>query len=245
MPKFPGPVKHNNPDEAILDLTKRQVIGIGIFNNNDSGEVRRDNLHSNLRAKGYIATLTDTSASYVYTGNTIIDDDWRDSNNWAAIGGSSLPSGGFEDDILTKTSGDNAAWKPTLNTTALKVKNHGDSPISSEIMFSRKVTGEATAPLDILGEVLAEGFDIYGTIRTGKPSIRFVAGSGVGPTDNRQKSYIEFRVSDDGGTKKAFEISSDRKIVLSQLTDNEIPTAELGGLYYNTTQNSYYVAKST
>lgn len=244
MPKFPGPVKHNNPDEAILDLTKRQVIGIGIFEDVETVNTGRNDLHANLRTKGYIATLTDTNASYVYTGDTIIDEDWEDSNKWSAIGGSSLPAGGDVDDILTRTAGDTAAWKPVLNTTALAVKNHGPSPISSEIIFSRKVNGEATDAEDILGEILAEGFTSDGTIRTGKPSIRFVASGDAGPTSQWQGSRIEFRVSNDNGTEKAFEISSDKKVLLAQCVDTEIPNPERGGIYYNRTQDDYYVAKN-
>ena len=242
MPIFPGPVRHNNPDDAILDLTKRQVVGIGIFEDITTAVTGRNALHANMRTKGYIATLTGTNVTHAYTGATTTYNDWIDTNNWSTIGGSGLPSGGEEDDVLTSISG-NATWKPTINTNTLTVKNHSVNPGNSEIIFSKKDIGGYTADGDLLGEIRAEGFSINGNVRTGTPSIRFVAIGGY-PTAGTQASNMEFRVTDTGGVAfKGLSVTSDRKIILSEATDLQIPAPAFGGFYYNSTQDTYFVGR--
>ena len=243
MPIFPGPVRHNNPDDFILDLTKQQVIGIGIFPDTSTVDTGRDALHANLRTKGYIATLTGTNVTHAYTGDTTSYSDWIDTNNWSTIGGSGLPSGGDDDEVLTSISSV-ATWKPTINTNTLTVKNHDIYPGDSEIIFSKKDTGSGgyTADGDLLGEIQTEGFSDNGTLRTGGSGIKFKAGNDESDS-YFQTSSIQFRVSGSNTVFTGLEVSSDRKIVLSEATD--VPTAKLGGIYYNTTQNSYYVGKQT
>ena len=109
MPVFPGPVRHNNTQSPILDLTNLQVVGIGIFPN----IAGRDALHANLQTDGYIATILDINKTFVYTGGG-----WTDTVNWSNVGGSVLPSGGSNDDILTRTGEGTAAWRDTLITVS-------------------------------------------------------------------------------------------------------------------------------
>ena len=234
MPIFPGPVRHNNTDSPILDLTQNQVVGMGIF-----GTVSdRDNLHVNMQTDGYIATVRDVNQTYVYNGGG-----WGDSNNWATIGSGNLPDGGVENDVLTKQQFGVVNWQDTIKTTSLTLLNHSVNPGNSEIIFSRKDTSGYTGDLDILGEIRAEGFNLHGSTRTGNPGIRFMAEKDVA-SSTYQTSHIEFRISNTTGSHKAFEISSDRKIVLASIADIDIPTAKSGGMYYNSTQDTYYVGKN-
>lgn len=233
MPVFPGPVRHNNTQSPILDLTNLQVVGIGIFPN----IAGRDALHANLQTDGYIATILDINKTFVYTGGG-----WTDTVNWSNVGGSVLPSGGSNDDILTRTGEGTAAWRDTLITKNITIKNHETNPGASEIVFSRKDTDGSTLQGDILGEMRAEGFTVGGGTRTGNPSIKFVS-SGASSTAAFLESDIEFYVSNPSGTHKALELSSDRKVVLASIEDADTPTAVLGGIYYNSTQDDYFVGK--
>lgn len=241
MPIFPGAVSHNNTDSPILDLTKNQVIGMGIFPS-VTGVGGRDALHVNLQTDGYIATILDISETHVYTGGT-----WADSNNWASVGGTGIPSGGSINDVLTRTDATSANWVGTITSRKLTVKNHEDNAGDSEIVFSRRdtIAGAYTSHGDVLGDIRAEGYNINGSLRTGGPSIRFTA-VGEHPTSNQQASAIEFRVSNLSGVQtKALEIASDSKIILASIEDADIPTVVLGGMYYNSTQDNYFVGKVT
>lgn len=244
MPIFPGAVRHNNEDAAILDLTKNQVVGIGVFDviGTSAVDEARDDLHANLRTKGYTATVRYNSTTYVYTSDAYDDDSWTNTNNWSIIGGSALPDGIDIDDVLTY-NGSDAAWQNTVTTKKVTIKNHATNPGASEIVFSRKDTDGSTLQGDILGEISAEGFSIGGVTRTGNPSIKFVS-SGASSTSAFLESNIQFYVSNPNGTQKSFELSSDRKVVLASIEDVSIPTVVLGGIYYNSSQDNYYVGKN-
>jgi len=236
MPIFPGPVRHNNDNDYILDLTKNQVIGSGIFADIDE----RDGLHTNMQTPGFMATVLDLSTTYIFTGPT-----WTNPNHWSSIGGSGLPSGGLVDDILTTTGVNTVAWKHTLNTRTLTVKNHDTNPGNSEIIFSKKDTGSGgyTVDGDLLGEIRTEGFSDDGTLRTGGSGIKFKAGNDA-PDSYFQTSSIQFIVSGSSAAFTGLEVSSDREIVLSEATDTQIPEPAFGGFYYNSTQDSYFVGKN-
>ena len=194
MPIFPGPVRHNNDNDAILDLTNLQVVGIGIFPNIEG----RDALHVNMQTNGYIATILDIDKTFVFLGG-----DWADSTNWSNVGGSVLPGGGYNDDVLTRTGEGVGAWKGTLITKNITIKNHDVQPGASEIVFSRKDTDGSTLQGDILGEMRAEGFTVGGATRTGNPSIKFVS-SGASSTASHLESGIEFYVSNPLRTTKSY-----------------------------------------
>ena len=82
------------------------------------------------------------------------------------------------------------------------------------------------------------GFNSSGTEKTGS-SIKFVAdgsvGSGIG-------SRVEFWTSTSGTSntpEKALTVDTDKKIIFAG--SSSVPTAVLGGMYYNTTNNAYYL----
>lgn len=76
MPVFPGEVTHNNPNAKILDLTRNQVKGIGMFDT--IGE--RNSLDERMRHEGYIAIVG--TVAYIFVGPT-----WTDENSWETFGG--------------------------------------------------------------------------------------------------------------------------------------------------------------
>tara|TARA_R110002167_G_scaffold41391_2_gene126458 strand:+ start:4390 stop:5118 length:729 start_codon:yes stop_codon:yes gene_type:complete len=241
MPIFPGAVRHNNENAAILDLTKNQVVGIGVFDVLATSEQdeARDDLHANLRTKGYTATVRSNNTTYVYTTDSYDDDSWIDTSNWSIIGGSSLPTGIDVDDVLTY-NGSAAAWSNTITTKTLTVKDHSTSPGACEVVFSRRDVGFATQFSSIMGEIRAEGFMSDGVKRTGTPSIRFIA-SGSNNSASHQDGGIQFYTSSSTGTEKTFELFSDKKVALAKNTT--APKAVAGGFYYNLTEDNYYVGK--
>jgi hypothetical protein len=244
MPIFPGPVRHNNEDAAILDLTKNQVVGIGVFDVIGTSEVdeARDDLHSNLRTKGYTATVRANSTTYVYTSDAYDDDSWINTNNWSIIGGSALPDGVDPNDILTY-DGVSAVWENTIITKKITIKNHDVNDGVSELVFSKS---DGIPYLEVLGEIRAEGFNQSGTLRFGEPSIKFVdAAPNNGSAENignEQKASIQFFVANEGVSEKAFEIFNDKKVAFASHTT--APTVVAGGFYYNSDEDNYYVGKN-
>tara|TARA_R110002050_G_scaffold33569_3_gene85302 strand:+ start:3539 stop:4309 length:771 start_codon:yes stop_codon:yes gene_type:complete len=255
MPIFPGPVRHNNPGDVILDLTANQVKGIGVFDQvaTSSSVESRNDLKLALRTEGYVATIKG-DASYVYTNSDTTNTFWEDTNNWVGLGSSGLPAGGDEHSVLTR-SGGTSIWSNTVSTSKLTILNHSVNPGDSEIVFSRKDTDGYTLANDVLGEIRAEGFANGGATRIGGPSIKFI-GTTESQYNNNQEAKIEFHVSGIGasggdsssyysGSKVGLTLKSDRSVVFSSLGGDEgTPTAEAGGFYYNSDEDDFYVGKN-
>ena len=89
MPIFPGPVSHNNPNAPILKLGENQVKGMGIFVDIITNPTGRDFLPSSLRLEGYVAVVKSTDKTYIYTSASILDNDWKSTDNWVVQGNDS------------------------------------------------------------------------------------------------------------------------------------------------------------
>ena len=86
MPKFPGILENNNPNETIISLLGLQVKGIGIFDvisNPGAGENSRDGLSSSLKTEGYLAYVKAEDKLYLFTGDPTTD--WTTSSSWEEI----------------------------------------------------------------------------------------------------------------------------------------------------------------
>ena len=89
MPIFPGLVTHNNPNEAIIDVTGNQVKGFGVFATISGTAPNRDSLSASVRSEGFIAVVTGLDKAYIYTSSSIANIDWQNAANWTEIGSGS------------------------------------------------------------------------------------------------------------------------------------------------------------
>lgn len=89
MPIFPGLVTHNNPNEAIIDVTGNQVKGFGVFATISGATPNRDSLSASVRSEGFIAVVTGLDKAYIYTSSSIANIDWQNAANWTEIGSGS------------------------------------------------------------------------------------------------------------------------------------------------------------
>ena len=89
MPIFPGLVTHNNPNEAIIDVTGNQVKGFGVFATISGSTPNRDSLSASVRSEGFIAVVTGLDKAYIYTSSSIANTDWQNAANWTEIGSGS------------------------------------------------------------------------------------------------------------------------------------------------------------
>lgn len=242
MPKFPGPVRHNNPKDVILDLTQNQIKGIGLFPDITTADTGRSDLPELLRTQGYIATTTISPSTHVYTGATTGDQDWQNTNNWSNIGSSGLPEAGEQYEILAMGESV-ASWSSDIKPKGITVRNHGAEPNDCVLAFSKKDTNAVTAAGDILGEIKAEGFGTMG-VRSGGPQIRFVAGSDAGPTSTYQSSGIEFYTSDNSGSNRVLTLNTNKSVTFSTDTIDP-PVASVGSMYYNSSNDNFYISKQT
>ena len=109
MPRFPGYVKHNNPNAAIIKLEENQVLGAGIFATISA----RNLLVLGLRVRGYTAYVTAENKLYVYRGADVEDLNWEDATKWDVTGGAD--SYVHEANIFGGTSGASNTWTVTHN----------------------------------------------------------------------------------------------------------------------------------
>lgn len=89
MPIFPGLVTHNNPNEAIIDVTGNQVKGFGVFASISGTTPNRNSLSESVRSEGYVAIVKDVDKIYIYTSSSIAVADWQNAANWIEIGSGS------------------------------------------------------------------------------------------------------------------------------------------------------------
>ena len=248
MPLLQGSVRVNSTTGAVLDLTdasnlsrsgRSQVKGMGVF----SDVTSRGSVATNLRTQGYMAIVKNsaTSVTPFFYKNTDVSG-WGDTNNWMSLSSltGSLPEGGTTNEVLAKTNNDDyqADWVSTIIVEDAQLKKAGPSPTVPTLTFSRQKTSATLSEGDSLGELSSLGFNSSGTEKTGS-SIKFVAdgnvGSGIG-------SRVEFWTSTSGTSntpEKALTIDTDKKIIFAG--SSSVPTAVLGGMYYNTTNNAYYL----
>ena len=119
MPGFGTLVQHNVLGSKILDLSLKEVKGLGLFETfTDRNNLSGGNSIQTNRCLGYIAVVADDSVAedgsgdprvYVYTGpvqgdfdpDFILNDDWTDTSNWTEVGGGTGTQGLPGDDGIT------------------------------------------------------------------------------------------------------------------------------------------------
>ena len=148
MPKFPGPVQHNNPGDFIVNLTENQVKGLGTFDNTTA----RNSLNANMRVNGFLAVLQDVDKLYIYDSSDVTDSAWTNTSNWKEVGpatiytaGTGLSLSGNAFSISTSYSGQ--ASITTLGTITSGTWN------GNTIALSNGGTGATTA-IEARGNIL-------------------------------------------------------------------------------------------
>ena len=241
MPEFPGQVRHSNEAYPVLDLTdgsgqfnqtgKSPVKGIGVFTNIAS----RSAITSRYRAKGYLAVVGSTP--FVYTKDTTSDDDWATEGNWAGLSATNgLPAGGLEHNALVKLSDTNydAGWTgdPEFSTLSLKKQDH---PALNFLPNQTAATTDGT----VLGRIETKGISSFGgALEVPGPKIDFVQKSSAGTT--QVGGAIEFYTSGSTlGVEKAVPLNEEKTAIFASHSSE--PTPFSGGIYYNSTNDSFYV----
>lgn len=228
MPKFPGPVRHSNPDAPVLLLEEQQVAGIGIF----ASTTDRDNLPVLLQRDGYIATIN--GQGYIFTGGT-----WTDSANWDSLSGGI--SGGDKFAVLSKNSNTDFdyGWTetPTFEQTNISKWSNVDNPT---LLFTRSRgtdhTNDETLTSDVLGEIGFTGINTNNQVADGGKILFTQAQSAT--TDQYVQSKFELFVGTSTGEQVALTANEERVISLPNLTT--APTAVQGGLYANNSDELYF-----
>ncbi len=241
MPEFAGQVRHSNASFPVLDLTdgegqfnqtgKSPVKGIGVF----STIASRSAVTSKYRTKGYLAVVGTTP--YVYTSGSSTDSSWETEGNWAGLSSTNgIPSGGLEHNALVKLSDDDydAGWTgdPEFSTLSLKKQNH---PALSFLPNQTASTTDGT----VLGRIQTKGISSFGgALEVSGPKIDFVQKGGAGTT--QVGGAIEFYTSGQtSGVEKAFTLNEEKTAIFAP--NSSTPTPELGGFYYNSSENHFFV----
>ena len=241
MPEFPGQVRHSNEAYPVLDLTdgsgqfnqtgKSPVKGIGIF----SSIANRSSVTQRYRTQGYLAVVGTTP--YVYTSLSDTDSAWATEGNWAGLSATNgIPSGGLEHNALVKLSDDDydAGWTgdPEFSTLTLKKQSY---PALSFLPNQTAATSSGT----ILGRIESKGISsLGGALEVSGPKIDFVQQGSAGST--QVGGSIEFYTSgQSSGPEKAFTLNEEKTAIFA--SHAEEPTPYSGGIYYNTTTDSFYV----
>ena len=229
MPEFPGQVRHSNELFPVIDLTdgsnqfnqtgRSPVKGIGVFTNIGS----RSAITSRYRAKGYLAVVD--SVPFVYTKDTTSDSDWASEANWAGLSAANgLPAGGLEHNALVKLSDDDydASWTgdPEFSTLDLKSAGPNLSFVSTQDSDSNTMariqvsSGSKQGPKIDFTQVGASGSNVSGKIDF-------------------------FTSSSSGGQERAFTLNEEKTAIFASHSSE--PTPNSGGLYYNLTEDCFYL----
>lgn len=243
MPILAGRARVNSTSGSVIDLTdsgnnsrtgKSQVKGMGLFESTSS----RDAINAGLRVKGYMAIVSSggQSVPYVYTSSSSTDSDWSDSNNWSSFASTNgLPAGGDENEVLAKTSdADYAAdWTgdPIFNSVTAK----NEAPI---IEFKNNSTS-ATTNNTVLGRLSSSGVSSNGAGEAAQGAkIQFRQTGSAGASF--VPSSVEFYTSSaTDGQQLALKLNEEKTFIFAG--HSSVPTAYAGGVYYNTTNDSFYV----
>lgn len=227
MPKFPGPVRHANPDAPILLLEEQQAAGIGIFDSiND-----RDSLPELLRRDGYIAMIQ--GQGYMFTGST-----WTNADDWTPFPGT---PGGSKYAVLAKVSDDDLDYDwtetPTFEQLFISKWSSTEDPLL-QFHYSRGTDHTETTTLkgDILGQIGFTGVNQNNTLAEGG-KILFTQTQDADTSKNLQTKF-ELFVGTAAGDQVALTANEERVVSIPNLTDT--PTAVRGGLYVNSNDELYF-----
>lgn len=227
MPKFPGPVRHSNPDAPVLLLEENQVAGFGVFANT----TERDNLPSLLQRDGYIAIVD--SQGYIFNGGT-----WTDSGDWEPLVG--IP-GGNKFGVLAKQSNIDFdyGWTETPTFEQANISKWSDAN-NPKLLFTRSRgadhTNDETLTNDILGEIGFTGINTSNASASGGKILFTQTQSST--TATHVQSKFELFVGTSTGEQVALTANEQRVISIPNLTSP--PTAVEGGLYADNTDKLYF-----
>lgn len=243
MPILAGRARVNSTSGAVVDLTdsgnnsrtgKSQVKGMGLF----SSTASRDAVNSSLRVRGYMAVVSSggQSVPYIYTSANPSNAEWTDSSNWSSFSASNgIPAGGLEHEVLAKTSdADYAAdWTgdPIFNSITAKES----APVIDFKSNSTDPTGDGT----VLGVLGSHGVSSNGGGLAAKGARIQFKQSGASGADFVPASVEFYTSSGTEGQQLALTLNEEKTFIFAGHA--AAPTAYVGGMYYNSETDSYYV----
>ena len=197
-----------------------------------AGQVR----HSN--ASFPVLDLTDDSSTqFNQSGRSPVKGMGVFQDKWAALSAAvGLPDGGLEHNALVKLSDDDydATWTgdPEFSTMSLKKNNFPHLKFES-------TKSSATTNGTVLGRMEASGVRSSGSNASATgPKIDFVQVGSAGATAVSGK--IEFFTSTStGAQEKALTLNEEKTSIFA--SHSSAPTAFEGGLYYNSSNDNFYI----
>ena len=229
MPVFPGEVTHNNPNAKILDLTKNQVKGIGMFDTVSE----RNALDERMRHEGYIAIVN--QQGYLFTGS-----DWTDESDWTAFP-FRIP-GGSKYSVLGKSSDSDYDydWTNAPKFEELTIYKFSDTVGAGEIKFSSSSGAferrTETSDGQVLGVVRFTGVAQDDSEATGG---RFeFTQVGTANASGSVNSRLSIYVGTPSGDELALSVNQEKVIGLRSLESE--PTPISGGLYASRSDKLYF-----
>jgi hypothetical protein len=140
MPKFPGPVQHQNPGDFIVNLTENQVKGLGTF----ADAAARNALNANMRVNGFLAVLQDVDKLYIYNSSDITDSAWTNTSNWKEVGPATIYTAGTGLSLSDSAFSISTSYSGQASITTLGTITSGTWN-GSTIALSNGGTGATTA----------------------------------------------------------------------------------------------------
>lgn len=210
MPKFPGPVQHNNPADFIVNLTENQVKGLGVF----ASAAARNSLNANMRVNGFLAVLQDVDKLYIYNSADLGDIPWATAGNWVEIGSGSaytLPIasastlGGIKVGANLSIDGNGFLSATDTNTTYTAATNGGltlNGTAFSHTDTSTQVSSNNTGRTYIQNI----GLDTYGHVTSLSTATETVTSNTYTAGNGLTLSTNEFNV---GGTANRILVTAD------------------------------------
>lgn len=208
MPKFPGPVQHNNPGDFIVNLTENQVKGLGVF----ASATARNSLNANMRLNGFLAVLQDVDKLYIYNSTDLEDTAWATVANWVEIGSGSaytLPIasasvlGGIKVGTNLSIAGDGTLSATDTNTTytaggGLTLTGTAFSHTDTSTQASSTNTGRTY--------IQSIGLDTYGHVTSLSTATETVTSNTYTAGNGLTLNASEFNV---GGTADRITVTAD------------------------------------
>ena len=243
MPILAGRARVNSNSGSVVDLTdsgnnsstgKSQVKGLGLFSSTSS----RDAVNSGLRVRGYMAVVSSggQSVPYVYTSSNSSDAAWTNSANWSSFSASNgIPAGGTENEVLAKTSDQDYAADWTGDPIFNSITARESAPV---IDFKSNSTSPTIAGT-VLGVLGAHGVSSNGGGAAAKGARIQFKQTGSSGTDFVPASVEFYTSSATEGQQLALTLSEEKTFIFAGHT--AAPTPVSGGMYYNTTNDSFYI----
>lgn len=211
MPKFPGPVQHNNPSDFIVNLTENQVKGLGVF----ADAAARSSLNANMRVNGFLAVLQDVDKLYIYNNTDLGDTAWATAGNWVEIGSgntytlpiaSASALGGIKVGANLSIDAGTGILSATDTNTTYSAAANGGLTLTGTAFSHTDTSTQASSTNTGRTYIQSIGLDTYGHVTSLSTATETVTSNTYTAGNGLTLSSSEFNV---GGTANRITVSAD------------------------------------